>query len=22
MIPLNEQAFEWGVKAASEVTVP
>ena len=22
MIPLNEQAFEWGVKAASEVLVP
>jgi 2-oxoisovalerate ferredoxin oxidoreductase beta subunit len=22
MIPMNEQAFEWGVKAASEVTVP
>lgn len=22
MIPLNEQAFEWGVKAATEVTVP
>jgi hypothetical protein len=22
MIPMNEQAFEWGVKAASEVLVP